>query len=376
MTNARKDRIRGEATRLLAAGVAGRVFPGGTACIGYREAAKDATRDVYVEAAAGRLMDGGPNVEVGTPYDLASITKPFIGMLALRLVVEGKITLDTRADSLLSDTRGGAGGPATLEQLLTHRAGLSPWGGLYLDVPHEPGTSAARRWIVGEASRRPDETGAARKQLAVYSDLGYLIAGEMLARAAGATLDRALQTLVLEPLGIADDVYYAGALPADKKATLIRRAAPTERCEWRGRLVRGEVHDENAAALGGVAGNAGLFGTAKGVAVFGRAMLDVLHGRSNFLPKETLEEALAERPGGSYRLGWDTRSQEGSSAGKRLSAKSFGHLGFTGTSLWCDPEKDVVVVLLTNRVHPSRANDRIKGFRPAFHDGLLAALDG
>ncbi|MBK8173501.1 MAG: beta-lactamase family protein [Sandaracinaceae bacterium] len=371
MSNARKDRVRSEATRLLAAGVAGRVFPGGSACVAWR----DGNADVYAEAAAGKLTEGGANVEISTPYDLASITKPFVAMLALRLVAQGKLALDSRADSLVSDVRGGAGGSATLEQLLTHRAGLSPWGGLFLDVPHEPGTSAARRWIIGEASRRPDETGAARKQQAVYSDLGYLIAGEMIARASGLSLDRALQTHVLEPLGIADDVYFAGTLPPDKKTSLIRRTAPTERCEWRGRLIRGEVHDENAAALGGVAGNAGLFGNAKGVAVFGRAMLDVLAMRSDFLPPKLLQEALAERPGGTYRLGWDTRSAEGSSAGRRMSQSAFGHLGFTGTSVWCDPEKDIVVVLLSNRVHPSRANERIKGFRPAFHDGVIAALE-
>lgn len=346
------------------------MFPGGSACIGWREN----NVDVYAEAAAGKLQDGAPNVETTTPYDLASITKPFVAMLALRLVAQGKLALDSRADSLVSDVRGGVGGAATLEQLLTHRSGLSPWGGLYLDVPHEPGTSAARRWIVGEASRRPDETGAARKGLAVYSDLGYLIAGEMIARASGLSLDRALQTHVLEPLGIADDIYYAGTLPADKKASLMRRAAPTERCEWRGRLVRGEVHDENAAALGGVAGNAGLFGTAKGVAVFGRAMLDVLAQRSDFIPLKLLQEALAPRPGGTNRLGWDSRSPVDSSAGKRMSANAFGHLGFTGTSVWCDPDKDIVVVLLTNRVHPSRANERIKGFRPAFQDGVVGAV--
>jgi CubicO group peptidase (beta-lactamase class C family) len=111
------------------------------------------------------------------------------------------------------------------------------------------------------------------------------------------------------------------------------------------------------------------------VAAFGRASLDSLLGRGTLLPAQLMEYAL--RPvadNSSIRLGWDTKSAENSSAGRRMSMRSFGHLGFTGTSLWCDPERDLVIVLLTNRVHPSRANERIKGFRPGFHDGVIAAL--
>jgi serine-type D-Ala-D-Ala carboxypeptidase len=155
---------------------------------------------------------------------------------------------------------------------------------------------------------------------------------------------------------------------------VVRDAAPTEWCEWRGRLVRGEVHDENCAAFGGIAGNAGLFGTAHGMAVFGRAVLDAYLGRNTFLPQSLLERALLPREGSSLRLGWDAKSPNESSAGKRMGPRTFGHLGFTGTSIWCDPDKDIVVVLLTNRVHPSRANERIKGFRPGFHDSVLAVL--
>jgi CubicO group peptidase (beta-lactamase class C family) len=181
--------------------------------------------------------------------------------------------------------------------------------------------------------------------------------------------------MVTDPLAISREVYYPAALPPDRRAQVIRDAAPTEYCEWRGRLVRGEVHDENSAAFGGVSGNAGLFGSARGVAVFGRACLDALLGRGDFLPKDMMERALASRGDSStMRLGWDMKSSKDSSAGRRMSDRAFGHLGFTGTSLWCDPERDLVIVLLTNRVHPSRANERIKGFRPGFHDGIIAAL--
>lgn len=364
----KKSRLGREVVRLLEAGVSGRAFPGASACVGWRKGG-EAT---FVSAVAGRVVPDGTTVEGSTPYDLASLTKPLVAMAALRMVVAGKVALDARADSLVNDVRGGPGGAKTLEALLSHRAGLAAWGGLYLDVPHDPGTPAARRWILSEAARRQHEEDGA----VVYSDLGYIIAGEMLARAAGQTLDQVVARYVTEPLGIDHDVFYAGALPAEARTQLARRAAPTERCEWRGRLVRGEVHDENCAALGGVSGHAGMFGSAQAVATFGRTMLDVLDGRSDFLPAKLLEGALADPgDGDTHRLGWDTKSAGESAAGRRMSAGSFGHLGFTGTSIWCDRTRNVVVVLLTNRVHPSRANEKIRGFRPAFHDGVLAMLD-
>ncbi len=170
-------------------------------------------------------------------------------------------------------------------------------------------------------------------------------------------------------------MMYAGALSIDRRAELSRRCAATERDDWRGKLLRGEVHDENCAALGGVSGHAGVFATARAMATFARAFLDSRDTKGNFLSSTTVAHALEERPLGTYRLGWDGKSAEKSAAGKRMSPVSFGHLGFTGTSVYCDPIRDAVIVLLTNRVCPSRANEKIKFFRPAFHDGMIATLD-
>lgn len=369
MTDGLKQRVERETRRLLDAGVAGQAFPGAVACIDWRDGDK-----VYrVEVAAGVLKASEGATQTGTPYDLASLTKPVVAMAALRLVAAGRQALDVRTDSVVTDVRGGPGGAATLEGLLRHQAGLAAWGGLYLDVPHDPGTPAARRWILSEASRRPVEQ---RTSPTLYSDLGYLIAGELIARGAGDKLEKVIATEVTEPLGIANEMFFPAALAADRRAQAVRDTAPTETCEWRGRLIRAEVHDENCAAFGGVAGHAGLFGTARAVATFGRATLDACTGRGDFLPQALIAAAL--QPSGdestTQRLGWDTKSPD-SSAGRRFGPKSFGHLGFTGTSLWCDPDKDVVVALLTNRVFPSRANERIKGFRPGFHDGVMASLE-
>ena len=290
---------------------------------------------------------------------------------ALRMAEAGKARLDDPIGHTLSDLHGSAAQNVDLRTLLSHRSGLEAWGGFYLDVPHEPGTGAARRWIISEASRRVSDSSKARR--CVYSDLGYIIAGELLARINKSSLDEAVREWVTAPLQIEKTLFFAGETG---RSGLLKRSAPTERCDWRERVVRGEVQDENCAALGGVSGHAGLFGTAEAVARFGAEMLNVHQGKSSFLPKSALATSLADPGDGvSWRMGWDTRSATGSSGGQRLSAHAFGHLGFTGTSLWCDPERDVAIVLLSNRVHPSRANERIRGFRPAFHDGVLAAYD-
>ena len=352
--------------------MSGHVFPGGVACVSWRA---PSGAEELVEACGGvlgldpRARNGGEKVREATRYDLGTLTQSVVAVTALRLAAAGRLDLDAPVEKLVSDVRGGVLDGVTLRQLLSHRGGLARWGGLFLDVPHDVGSPAARRWLVSEAARRPLEPGEPE----LPSDLGYLIAGEAIARSAGEPLDVVVASQVLSPLGLESQLGFPGALPTEKRAAHAREAAPTERCEWRGRLVRGQVHDENAVALGGVAGHAGLFGTAHAVALFGRAVVDVLRGRSDFLPRALLEASLADGQG-ALRLGWRVKDGARPACGRRMSAQSFGQLGFTGTSIWCDPELDVVVVLLTNRICPSRANEKIDGFRPAFHDGVLAAL--
>jgi CubicO group peptidase (beta-lactamase class C family) len=155
-----------------------------------------------------------------------------------------------------------------------------------------------------------------------------------------------------------------------------KRTAPTDVDPWRGRLLIGEVEDENTAALGGAAGQAGLFGTAAAVGECARHLLQILDGRVGVFTRRTLAEFISRRsdiPGSSRALGWDTMLPT-SSCGTRMSARAFGHTGFTGTSLWIDPERDVYVVLLTNRVHPTREHNAIRAVRPAVHDAVMDAL--
>jgi CubicO group peptidase (beta-lactamase class C family) len=354
---------------LLAEGVASGVFPGAVGGVSVRAAAGE-ERELF---ASGALEPGGAPVTLDSLYDLASLTKPVVAVAALRLVQRGVLDLHAPVERYLPELAGTPGGEQALAQLLSHRAGLTPWGGLYKDIPDAPGSPASRAFMLREAATRLDPSPAADGR-SVYSDLGYLLAGEAIARAAGAPLDRVVTREVTRPLALESELFYAAALEAAHLGRLASSIAPTEACSWRGRELRGEVHDENCAAFGGIAGHAGLFGTVSALLAFGRALLDALEGRARFLDRALLTWALRPLRGGGYVVGWDTKSAEGSSAGELFSARSFGHLGFTGTSIWCDPARSLCAVLLTNRVHPTRDNVKIRALRPRYHDAVIDAL--
>jgi CubicO group peptidase (beta-lactamase class C family) len=194
--------------------------------------------------------------------------------------------------------------------------------------------------------------------------------GEVLERAAGRDLEELTRSEILEPLGMTETMFHP-------PASLLGRIAPTEKDPWRGRVVQGEVHDENAYAMGGVAPHAGLFSTGSDLAKFAQMMLNGgVYGSHRILRRSTIERFTRRAglaPDSSRALGWDRPSRE-SSAGRYFSDSSFGHLGFTGTSMWIDPVREIFVILLTNRVHPSRQNQQIRAARPAFHDAVMEAV--
>lgn len=370
-----------ELEALLILALRERVFPGAVCAVGrLADEVSVQQGSLRVLARGGVLAPGEAGVELETPYDLASLTKPFVAITALRLVQKSVVALDTPLRRLLPELEGTLGGDATLSELLSHRAGLLPWSGLFLQSDAPFGSEERKRTMLFAAASlglRPQDPRALvrepdgrRGAESVYSDLGYLLAGEALSRAADLPLDALVRREVTGPLGMDTQVYYAASLSGPAREALRRQVAPTELCAWRGGVVRGEVHDENAHAFGGIAGHAGLFGTASAVMRFGLALLLALEGRSSWLDQGLLRWALMPRdktPGG-YVVGFDTKSAEGSSAGELFSERSFGHLGFTGTSLWCDPTRRLCAVLLSNRVHPTRDNIAIRAFRPRFHD--------
>ncbi|WP_437808763.1 serine hydrolase domain-containing protein [Sorangium sp. So ce1078] len=346
------------------------------------------TRDnvQYGSGSAGRLWfeDSPPDGARGAAppaatrdaiFDLASVTKPFTALAFARLVRAGKMRFDEPLGQVLPELAGTRSARVPLELLAAHRAGLEAHRPL-----HPPGDSAPidplEALVACADGRReacagdPPDGGFPP----VYSDLGYLLLGAAVARRGEAELDEVVAREVTGPLALA--VAPARALRR-RDPRFDERVVPTEDVGFRGGMIRGAVHDDNAwtIARDGMAGHAGLFGDAMSVARLGVALLEALAGeRPEWLSRDEVRRLIEPRPGGSLRAGFDGKSGDRPSAGARFGPRTFGHLGFTGTSLWVDPDAELVGVLLTNRVHPTRASDAIRRARPAVYDAIAEAM--
>jgi CubicO group peptidase (beta-lactamase class C family) len=294
-----------------------------------------------------------------TVFDLASLTKVLsTTTLVMRQVERGILSLDDPIVDHVAGWRDQGPIVVTIRDLLSHAAGLAAHVPYYLD--HE-GRDAFETAI--QRTPRAYEP----RSKSVYSDLGFMLLGFILDRIA--PLATQFDTLRVH-MGNIQDLQFVP--PAIWKP----RTAPTRIDPWRERLLVGEVDDDNAWALGGIAGHAGLFGVAGSVGEFARHMLQVLEGRTGAFTRETAQTFVARRteiPDSSRALGWDTMLPT-SSCGTRMSPRAFGHVGFTGTSLWIDPERSLYVTLLTNRVHPTPDNNAIARIRPALHDAIVDDL--
>jgi CubicO group peptidase (beta-lactamase class C family) len=318
---------------------------------------------VLVEYGAGSLdWAASPRPDENTLWDMASLTK-VVGMTSamMQLTEAGKVELDAPVQRYLPEFRGPGKERVTVRHLLTHSSGLPGWRPLYKETttPME-----ARALAVATAL---DTLPGVRM---VYSDLGAIILGQVVERVSGEQLDEYLTRHVFGPLGMASTRYLPGK-------DLLPRIAPTEFDPWRQRQIRGEVHDENAFALGGVSGHAGLFSTGHDVARLTRMYLNggtlagvrIVSAESIRRFTTVQDSALSNRA-----LGWETPNGT-NSAGHLLKRPAFGHTGFTGTSIWVDPSRDLFVILLTNRVNPTRQNLRIGGVRVALADLVVRVLD-
>ncbi|WP_447977841.1 serine hydrolase domain-containing protein [Candidatus Nitrospira bockiana] len=320
-------------------------------------------------------------VTLETVYDLASLTKPLATATAvLRLVQDGSASLDDPLHRYLPELIERPVGAVSLTRLLSHSAGLPGWQPLYEAIaardraePGFLGSEAARRFMVDAIASAPLAYPPGTQS--VYSDLGFILLGAVVERVSGCRLSEFCRDRIFGPLGAAPLGFGP---PAQDGSTKLRAIAPTEDSAWRGGMLQGTVHDDNAYALGGVAGHAGLFGGARAVLTVAGAWLSAYHGEAGFLSPTWARHFVTRRadvPGSSWALGWDTPTPP-SSSGRYFSAHSFGHLGFTGTSLWIDPLPRLEVVLLSNRVHPTRANAKIQQFRPLIHDLIYETVIG
>jgi len=303
-----------------------------------------------------------PKTASDTVFDLASVSK-VVATTAMAMLLYERGLLDLEAPVVAVVPEFARNDPrcrkVTFRMLLAHSSGLPAYEKLFLKGPLREGLLATAFSVALTA-----DPGTR----AEYSDIGFIILAVALERLADESLDSYCQKEVFGPLGMTHTTY--------NPATGSRNTIPPTVDDWeyRNRIIQGEVHDENASALGGVAGHAGLFSNAEDVAIFAHAMLN---GGCPILRPETL--ALFTRreqsPAGTSRaLGWDTPSVP-SQSGKYFSPHSFGHLGYTGTSLWIDPERELSVTLLTNRTWPDRKSQAIKEVRPRFHDAVVEALE-
>ncbi|MXV94075.1 MAG: beta-lactamase family protein [Chloroflexi bacterium] len=378
-----------------------RTFPALGICVIHRG-------EVALEAGWGWLDPEAKQLPVRTDtlFDLASVSKLLAEVSFLALVEAGAVALDDALVTVIPEfgrvnPRAIAGGqdphsraflPAearyarltvdpsavTFKHLLTHSSGLAPWRAVYMlaaqDPPPAPSAGEAydgARWRRGLAAMVDFPFAGPVGEIVRYTDVGIMLLGEAVARLYGARLDEAVRALITQPLGLHSFTYnpIKNGIPRE-------RIAPTEVDDhWRMRRAWGEVHDENACGLGGIAGHAGLFSTARDVALFGDAWL-----RANpRLPVSAALRRLAtkEHVRGQYRLGlgWMLKAASDSSAGDLFSDSAYGHTAYTGTSLWIDPERGLVCALLSNRVYHGRDPCGIQAFRRAAHDLIVTAID-
>jgi CubicO group peptidase (beta-lactamase class C family) len=347
---------------LLDRAVADRAFPGGVLAVGYQGR-------LIVHAFGRQTYDASSAaVAANTIYDAASLTKSVVTTTLIAMQVEaGRLALDLPVARYIPEWNSGPNlewrREVTIRELLTHSSGLPAHKEYFL-------TLHSKREIVAAICNEPLDYAPGTKT--VYSDLGFILLGEILERTTGRTVEQLAIERIFTPLGMTDTMFRPSK-------ALASRIAPTENdTTFRRRQLQGEVHDENASAMGGVAGHAGLFSTAPDLAAFCQMLLNGgMYAHQRLLNRSTVSLFTTPQKNGAstFTLGWMVPTPD-SSSGKYFSPLSFGHLGYVGTSIWIDPERQLFVILLTNRVYPRRANDKIKVVRPALHDAVIEGLAG
>jgi serine-type D-Ala-D-Ala carboxypeptidase len=323
-----------------------------------------------------------------TIFDLSSLTKPLATTTAFLLLwAERKVQLDDRVTRFVPNFGVHGKTHVTFRHLLTHSSGLAAWRPFHRDIVKlEHGAQrlnfiasrGAKEWVYEQIHReRPEYATGTRS---VYSDLGFMLLGEVVELLTRMPLDRFCVERIFRPLGLRGTGFVDLTRISSRRLVPVTEAiAPTEQCPWRKRLLCGEVHDDNAYAMGGVAGHAGLFSSAAEVDALASRLLACWRGDDEFVPPPLMRECWSRDPGvpdSTWALGWDTPAPAVSMAGRLVGPRAVGHLGFTGTSVWIDLDRQVVVTLLTNRVHPGRDNDRIKDWRPRIHDAVWGVVGG
>jgi beta-glucosidase-like glycosyl hydrolase/CubicO group peptidase (beta-lactamase class C family) len=336
-----------------------RAFPGASVAIGYRG-------HLIYQQAFGRFdySARGTPVTPETIYDLASLTKVVSATtLAMQLFETGQLRLEFPVSRFYPSFTDGGREKITIQHLLTHCSGLPAHLPFYRDT-------RGKSEFVRKILQTPLEYEPGTK--AAYSDLGIILLGSILEKMTARPQDELARKRIFAPLGMTHTLFKP-------EPSLKSKIAPTENDPWRGRLAQGEVHDNNAFAMGGVSAHAGLFSTSGDLSIFCQMLVNGgVYDHHRIVKRGTLEKFVTRQnlpPGSSRALGWDTPSDE-SSAGSLLSSKSFGHTGFTGTSIWVDPTRQLFIILLSNRVYPTHDNNAIREVRREVADAVVRAIEG
>ena len=325
------------------------------------------------------------SISIDTVFDLGHVSGTVATTTMLMKLVEGgRLALDDRVSRYLQ-TFGVLGKSAiTIRQLLNHTSGLAAWHPFYEELDRL--NSGARRgvfssrgatdYILNVLKRCQLKSTPGSKML--QSDLGFILLGEIIEMLTGLPLDKATAKYITQPLGLRSTSFIDLSLLKRRGLHPVSEIiAPTEECAWRGRVLCGEAHDENAWAMGGVAGHSGLFSTVRDVGVLCSELIKAYHGNSEFLSANTVRafwQAASEL--GPWRLGWEVPTRENGLAGSGFAAESIGVTSLTGCSIWLVPEMSLSVVLLSNRINLGRSNKRIVAFRAALHEAIVSAFVG
>ena len=366
--------IQKDIEKFLKKGVSDHVFP--CAAVGILQGLGKEKKKMIKYYGNASLIPEKRKIDKHFYFDLASLTKPFATTMAILCLMKMQKTgIDETLSSLLERKIAGEKKNITLEHLLSHCSGFPAhrdYFKILKNIPEKKKRKCVETLLLDEQLEYSPGTRA------LYSDLGFLLLGLIIEKKAGQTLDYFVYENVFKPFHLEKKIFF-NPLTDNKKKKRNKEYVATENSPWRKKILCGEVHDDNCFAMGGIAGHSGLFGDIDSVTRYAGLILDmwknvVVH--PNIKNSDLINFLVRNKKssGNEKVLGFDTRDTKYSSSGKYFSNKSVGHLGFTGTSFWIDPDKDVVIVLLSNRIHPSRTNTKIKKFRPMFHDQIMEGI--
>jgi CubicO group peptidase (beta-lactamase class C family) len=348
---------------LMQQAIAGKVFPGAVLLVSREKS------PVFHKAYGMADLFVRRAVTTDTIFDLASLTKPLATTPAIMMLIQqGRLGLDQDLGSVLPAFKKDPKSAIKIKNLLYHNSGLADYRPFFKELELLP--FARRKKTLSDMLVKEPLVHPIGERV-VYSDIGFMILAWVIEHISGKRLDHFVSEMIYAPLGL-DNLFFTerrGVRPPNLFAA-------TEQCLWRNQLLIGRVHDENADVVGGVQGHAGLFGTAAAVQTLLLELLRVYHGKpAHRLFQTDLVHMFFERlPDTDRALGFDMPARKKSSSGKYFSEHTVGHLGFTGTSFWMDLDRSIIVILLTNRIHPTRENETIKAFRPKLHDAVMESL--